>query len=372
MNNPQKKIAILGCRGIPSSHGGFETFADDLSDYLVNKGWDVTVYCQTEGSGKIVIDFYKKIKRVIIPVKGNGTFSTIKFDFFTTLHAIKEKTPSLLLGYNTAIFNIFFYLTKTKIATNMDGIEYNREKWGFLAKSWFRLNERFGIWFSNHLYADHPKIKEHLLKFSSPEKITMIPYGSHRIEAADEQLLEKWNLQKDSFALVIARPEPENSIYEIIKAYSSEKRGHPLVVLGKYDFNNNSYHQKIKKIASEEILFVGAIYEKNVLESLRQFCKFYVHGHRVGGTNPSLVEALGAYSAILAHNNHFNKWVAGKESLFFSGAEDCSQSIKKIYTSDNLHKSMKNSSLIRYEEEFKLENVLQKYEHSLAAVIKEK
>ena len=127
MSTTKNKISILGCRGIPASHGGFETFAEKLSLYLVQEGWDVTVYCQKEGHGPTEVDYFQNIRRINIYVKGDNSLSTILFDFKATLHASKEKNPILLLGYNTAIFNTVLKLKKIPVITNMDGIEYHRQ-----------------------------------------------------------------------------------------------------------------------------------------------------------------------------------------------------------------------------------------------------
>ena len=170
--------------------------------------------------------------------------------------------------------------------------------------NWLYLNERAGCWLGNHLIADHPEIKAHLTTRVADAKITMIPYGADRIDNPDSGVLAQYGLQPGGYAMVIARPEPENSILETVAAFSRKPRGMKLVVLGQYDPQKMLYHKQVRDAASDEVLFPGAIYEKATVSALRFHSAIYAHGHQVGGTNPSLVEAMGAGSAVLAHGNH--------------------------------------------------------------------
>lgn len=357
-----QSLSILGTRGIPAQHGGFETFAEYLSLYLVSKGWKVTVYCQEEGEGKIFEDEWQGVRLVHIPVPQKGPLGTIIFDWKSTIHAAKEKSLKLTLGYNTAIFCLSYRLKGITNLINMDGLEWKREKWGLLAKSWFYLNERLGCWLGNHLIADHPKIKEHLASRVPSEKITMIPYGADLVTNADSLLFAFYGLEPNSYALVIARPEPENSIFEIVSAFSKKKRNIKLVLLGRFEPAINDYHRKIVEVASEDVKFLGAIYDKALVQTLRYFCRLYIHGHTVGGTNPSLLEALGAGSAVLAHDNQFNRWVAGPGARYFSDYRECEKVLDEILHDDAQLESMKLASQKRFQEEFTWKDVLKEYE----------
>jgi len=356
------RLQILGTRGIPAQHGGFETFAEHFSVYLQKKGWQVTVYCQEEGDGEMYEDEWHGIHRVHIPVTQDGAKGTIVFDWKSTLYAVKKKEPVLTLGYNTAVFCALYRLNGIKNVINMDGVEWRRGKWSPLERTWFYINEKLGAWLSNHLIADHPEIKNHLSQFVSSSKITVIPYGADVLDTADESLLTPFELKKNKYAILIARPEKENSIVEIVKAYSRVKRGMPLVILGNYTPDSNNYHKLVIVAAGDEVKFVGAIYDKNVVQALRFFARFYVHGHTVGGTNPSLVEALGAGSPVLAHNNKFNRWVAGEGARFFFSEDECSREMDILIRDDDLIASMKQQSFQQIRENFTWEKVHESYE----------
>jgi glycosyltransferase involved in cell wall biosynthesis len=360
-----KRIQILGTRGIPAAHGGFETFAEHFSLYLKNKGWDVTVYCQEEGKGPIFQDDWQGIHRIHIPVPWEGAKGTIVFDWLSTLHAAKTKVPVLTLGYNTAIFCSLYRLKGIKNIINMDGIEWRRGKWSFLERTWLYINEKMGAWLGNHLIADHPEIKNHLSQFASPKKITVIPYSAALLKSADVGLLRPLGLKPGQYTILIARPEPENSIIEIVRAYSGKKRKIPLVILGNYNPDSNQYQKAVLDSAGQDILFVGAIYDQPLVQALRFFSRFYIHGHTVGGTNPSLVEALGAGSPVLAHDNKFNRWVAGKNASFFSTETECAERINELLENDEKISTMKGASIKQYARKFTAQHIHGAYEQLL-------
>jgi glycosyltransferase involved in cell wall biosynthesis len=360
-----KIIRILGTRGIPAQHGGFETFAEHLALYLVSKGWDVTVYCQEESNKRVFEDRWNGVRLVYIPVRQKGAYGTIVFDWLSTWHAVHEKGLVLILGYNTAAFSALYRLKGITNLINMDGIEWQRQKWNVFERIWLYLNERLGCWLGNQLIADHPEIKQHLVSRISESKITMIPYGADQIEVPDLTVMEKYGLVSHQYVLVIARPEPENSIREIVLAFSRKPREVRLVVLGQYDYENTHYHRQVLDAASDEIVFLGAIYDKQVVSALRFHSLLYVHGHQVGGTNPSLVEALGAGSPVLAHDNRFNRWVAGPGAQYFIDEQACAEQFDVLLNDQTNLVQMRLASIKRHEAMFTWKKVLGEYEELL-------
>ncbi|WP_298051671.1 DUF1972 domain-containing protein [uncultured Paenalcaligenes sp.] len=361
-----KRLLILGTRGVPANHGGFETFAEALSTYLVQKGWRVTVYCQEDWNRTTMYEtMWGRVRRVHIPVKQTGALGTIIFDLKAALHARKQPTMALTLGYNTAIFNVLQRLRGKANLFNMDGIEYRRAKWGPVAKLWFWVNERIACWTGTHLIADHPDIKAHLATRTREKRITMIPYGADVITDSSTAPLHEFGLESGKFSTVIARPEPENSILEIVQGFSQQPRGHTLVVLGDFD-ENNTYHQQVLASASSEVKFLGAIYDKPTVRVLRYHSYLYVHGHQVGGTNPSLVEALGAGNPVLAHDNPFNRWVAGADAaVYFSDSASCAAQFTDLLDHPDHALAMKKAARLRHAEQFTWELVLAEYEKLL-------
>ena len=366
IDNSNKTVYILGIRGVPAKHGGFETFAENLAIYLANNDWNVTVYCQELADDKTEIyrTDWSGVQLIHIPVKGDDAKATVIFDYLSVQHAKDKPGLILTLGYNTALFNLFFRLKKKYNLINMDGIEWKRDKWRWFEKAWFYINERAGCLIGHHLIADHPEIKNHLATRVSENKVTVIPYGARSVTKADKSLLEQFDIQPNNYALIIARPEPENSLLEIITAYSSKPRGKPLVVLGKYD-QAHPYQGSVLDVASDEVNFVGAIYDHDVLDALRYYSSLYIHGHTVGGTNPSLIEALGAGQPVLAHDNKFNRWVASEGAAYFKNQEECARQLDRLLDDPVTLQGMSEFSYHRYEESFTWDNILRQYEELL-------
>ena len=358
-----RQLFILGTRGIPARHGGFETFAERLALYLTQRDWEVTVYCQGEaGATEMVEDSWCGIRRIIVPVTRNGAAGTMEFDW-TSIRDAAARRPALVLtlGYNTAAFCLYLRWRGITNLINMDGLEWRREKWQFHERVWLWLNERIGCWTGNHLIADHPAIADHLATRVSRRKITTIPYGADALRETNLAVVRLLGLADLRYGLVIARPEPENSVLEIVTAFSRRPRGAKLVVLGKYD-RAQAYHRDVLDAASDEVVFPGAIYEPAAVRALRQRADFYLHGHRVGGTNPSLVEALGAGNAVIAHDNVFNRWVAGPDARFFATEADCDMHISALLGDPATAQAMGAASTRRFESAFRWDSVLAQYE----------
>lgn len=363
-DNTGKVVRILGTRGIPASHGGFETFAEKLALYLVEKGWRIIVYCQEDGSGQIFEDVWNGIERVRIPISQSGPKGTILFDWQATSHAAQFTDLCLTLGYNTGIFCALLRFKGIPNLINMDGIEWKRAKWGPFAKTWFWINERAACWLGNHLVADHPQINAHLQTRVAADKITTIPYGADTVTAAPAEPVHALGLKPNRFLTVIARPEPENSIFEMVQGFSAKPRGYQLAVLGNYE-KDNSYHRAIKSAASSEVTFVGAIYDKSVVQALRFHSAAYLHGHQVGGTNPSLVEALGAGNPVVAHDNRFNRWVAGDGAVYFSCADTFSTRMDELLSNATQLNILQQQGQLRFNGAFAWPDVLSQYENLL-------
>jgi glycosyltransferase involved in cell wall biosynthesis len=360
-----KTLRILGTRGVPAAHGGFETFAEHLALFLVARGWRVVVYCQDDGRGPVVEDQWQGVQRVRIPVALGGPKGTIVFDWKATLHAARSRDLCLTLGYNTAVFCALLRWARVPNVINMDGIEWQRAKWGALAKTWFWLNEHAGSRLGNHLVADHPQIAQHLARSVAMAKITTIPYGADRLTQVPESAVLERGLQPGRYLTLVARPEPENSVLEVVQGFSSRRRGVVLAVLGAYR-DDHAYQLRVRAAASDEVLFLGAIYDKPVVQALRWHSLAYVHGHQVGGTNPSLVEALGAGNAVIAHDNRFNRWVAGDAARYFDGADGFSAVLDTLLADPASLQACREAAVQRFEAAFTWPMVLAAYETALS------
>jgi glycosyltransferase involved in cell wall biosynthesis len=356
-----KTLRILGTRGLPAAHGGFETFAEHLALYLVQRDWRVVVYCQIDGEGPIFEDRWQGVERVNIPIARPGPPGTVVFDWLAIRHAARHRDLCLTLGYNTALFCAWLRLKGVRNLINMDGIEWSRAKWGPMAKAWFWLNDWAGCLLGDHLIADHPEIKRHLLTRVQGSKVSTIAYGADAIGAVDAAPVRLLGLVPGHYMTLVARAEPENSILEVVQGFSRKSRGLQLAVLGNYS-PINSYHAAVKAAAGPEVMFLGAIYDKPVLQALRAHCAAYVHGHQVGGTNPSLVEALGAGNPVIAHDNRFNRWVVGEGGAYFDDADGLATVLDRLVGDRAALAAMRAASEAQFLQAFTWPVILQAYE----------
>jgi glycosyltransferase involved in cell wall biosynthesis len=365
----RKSVVILGTRGVPAAHGGFETFAEHLALFLVERGWHVAVYCQHDVAAlgrKIWTDEWRGVERVNIEVTEKGPVGTLAFDWRSIVDATRRDSVCLVLGYNSAVFLPYLRLRGGTVITNMDGLEWRRQKWSRPVRAWFWVNEWIAAWTSHHLVADHPAIADHLATRRSRRAITMIPYGGDPVDAMSDEPVRLMGLIPNNYLVSIARIEPENNILPMVEAFSRKTRNARLVVLGTFS-DDNPYHHAVKAAASAEVLFPGAIYEPDRVRALRFHARAYLHGHTVGGTNPSLVEALWAGNAIIAHDNAFNRWTAGPEQAFFANADACERIMSALLDDDGAVARAGVAARRRAETAFDWHGVLRAYEDELLA-----
>jgi glycosyltransferase involved in cell wall biosynthesis len=367
----QKSVVIMGIRGVPAAHGGFETFAARLAPWLVRNGWNVTVYCEEPFPCEPYESEWQGVRRVHIGYGPDSAINSVKFDWACIGHALRQKVrPPLVLtlGYNTALFGLRLRAAGITHVINMDGIEWARSKWGPIARAWLYLNDWGGCLGASHLLADHPEIARHLETRVAASQISMIPYGTDLVVHADPAPLAALGLQPGGFMTLIARPEPENSVLEIVRAFSARPRACKLVVLGRFVADRNDYHADVMRAASADVVFPGAIYDAGVLAALRQHGLAYMHGHRVGGTNPSLLEAMGAGNAVVAHDNRFNRWVARQGALYFSDTATCTEAIDQLLAEPALRERLGQLNHDAAASRFAWPLVLTQYEVTMAAL----
>jgi glycosyltransferase involved in cell wall biosynthesis len=357
-------VRILGTHGIPANYGGFETAAENVARFLVGRGWRAVVYCQVPetSDGKIQEDVWEGVERVLVPIRRDGWLGTSQFDLLTIRHALKHRDLCLTFGYNTAVFNVMQKLARIPNVINMDGIEWSRARWGKARQAILWTNERIACWIGDELIADHPEIRNYLLGRAPARKITTITYGAPTVLDASANVPEALGLQPGSYLTLIARPIPENSILEIVRGFSARPRPADLAILGTYLPEEDEYHRAVMSAASPQVRFLGGIYEPERVQALRFHSRGYLHGHTVGGTNPSLVEAMGAGNPVIAHDNPYNRWVADSAALYFRTEEDVDAAVTRLTEDDALAARLGEAARTRHAEEFTWEHVAGQYE----------
>lgn len=333
------RIAIVGTRGIPNEYGGFEQFAEYLGCALVEKGHKVTVYNSSEHSYKE--KSYKGVQIIYkyCPEKALGSSAHFLYDWLCIRDCSKKKFDIIYnAGYSSSAPAIFMYSKKSKAVwiTNMDGIEWKRDKWSPMVKQLIKKTEHIAVKYSDFIISDNVGIKEYYKEKFNVDSY-FLPYGAEVPDSVSKKPLTKFSLTPNQYYILVARLEPENSIETIIDGYCKSKTKKPLVIVGGYKSKYGRY-LKDKYLYNQQILFLGGIYEKDTLNCLRKYANLYFHGHTVGGTNPSLLEAMAVGVRIAAHKNSFNESVLGSNSDYFSNSEDIKEillSNEKIINSSN-------------------------------------
>jgi glycosyltransferase involved in cell wall biosynthesis len=330
------KIAILGTRGVPNNYGGFEHIAGYLAKGLVEKGHELTVYNSSQHPYKEKEWNGVQIVHCFDPEYLIGVPGQFIYDLNCIMHARRKNYDVLLmLGYTSSSIWGFLYPRKTVVITNMDGLEWQRAKYSKPVRRFLKFAEKLAIKSSSFHVADSPVIKEYLdARYHINSKY--IAYGANLSPLPDECLLDEYNLRKNEYFLLMARMEPENNIEMILDGYCRTASTNTFVVIGNTGNGFGGY--LVEKYKNEKrIVFLGAIFNEWKVQTLTSFCKLYFHGHSVGGTNPSLLNAMAAKAPIAIHDNPFNKSLVKNYALSFSNAKEISDIVNSGEYSNEVH-----------------------------------
>ncbi len=310
------RIGIIGTRGVPNRYGGFGQLAEYLSRELVKRGHSVAVYNSHDHEYQEKSWEGVQIIHCNDPEHKLGSFGQFIYDY----NCIKDSRSRnfdiiLQLGYTSSSIWFFLLPKQSKIATNMDGLEWKRSKYNWGVQQFLKVAEWLAAKTSDTLVADSPVIATYL-KNKYKEDSIQIAYGAHLFNTPDQNVLTEFKLAPYQYDLIIARMEPENNIETIIKGRVLAKTKRKLIIIGNVNSTPSGLRWK-QKYASDEIIFLGTVFDIQKLNNLRFFSNLYFHGHSVGGTNPSLIEAMASKSLICSHENEFNRAVLGEEAFYF-------------------------------------------------------
>ncbi len=356
------KIAILGTRGIPNSYGGFEQFAEYLSLGLIDKGHEVTVYNshnhpyqRDSWNGVNIVHCYD-------PERLIGTAGQFVYDLNCILDCRKRDFDIILqLGYTSSSIWLKKFLNKRKfvVTTNMDGHEWKRSKYSPTVKKFLRYAEKLAVDNSSHLIADSVTIKTYL-KSKNNKPSTFIPYGANIFNTPDRQILKKYDLKPYSYVALIARLEPDNSIEVILDGVAMCYSKRPFIVIGNSEAKNGMYLRE-KFAGHSNIQFLNGIYDINVLNNLRYFSNLYFHGHTVGGTNPSLLEAMASSALICAHDNVHNASVLADNAFYFRTADQVKHLLDSVDINDGTNQDKIVNNIKKIESTYKWDMIIDQY-----------
>ena len=358
-----KKIAFIGSRGIPANYGGFETFVEEIAKKL-----------QRDPCFEIVVvgDYEQKIKSnnlrehlgiELLYSKYSKTKNPILF-FFDSM--IKSWSSDIIyccgVGNAFAVFLPFFL--RKKYVTNPDGIGWKRLKYSKLGRGVLKLMFVFTALFSPYIVCDSIGIENVFRKiFFRKTRITTIEYGAYLNKmvgaksSKELDILQKYQLIAQKYHLIVSRLEPENKVDIIINGYCNKEREFPLIIVGKV--NDTEYVKSLKKMVNKTVFFLDGIYNNYELEVVRANAFSYFHGHSVGGTNPSLLEAMASKNLCVCHNNEFNKRIIEEDGFYFKTDSDVSMVLDDIENND--YDGKRERVYCKIKGHYNWENIANKY-----------
>ena len=305
------RIALLGTRGIPANYGGFETFAEELSVRLVERGHDVTVYCRQEYSAPE----YRGVKLRYLPTIRHKYFDTVTHTGFSTVDLLLRRFDVVLYcNAANAIFTIWPRFLGTPTALNVDGVERHRKKWNQIAKAYYLFSEWMATWSASIVITDAQKIREYYYERYGKDS-TFIPYGAEVGPVPESNYVRDLGLEPGKYLLYVSRMEPENNALMVREAFESVQTDHKLVLVGSAPYAVD-YIKQVKASRDKRILFPGAIYGEGY-KQLQSHCHAYIQATEVGGTHPALIEAMGRGALVLYLNTPENAEVAGDAGVPF-------------------------------------------------------
>ena len=329
---PALRVALLGTRGIPAGYGGFETFAQQLAVRLVQRGHQVTVYAEADRPG-LPDTMYQGVRIRHVQRPHWGAASVIGYDCRCLRDARQGYDLLYMLGYGAAWACWWNRrVLGQKVWLNVDGLEWARSKWGRLARTYLRAMEWVSSWAPSRVLADAQAIADRYAQmYPRGAPCSFIAYGAELPALPDQAAhdLSRWNLRAGEYVLVVARPEPENHVLEIALGHALWGGDWPLVIAGDVQ-PVTPYQRRLLALASDKVRFIGGVSDADLLTGLRMGAGCHVHGHSVGGTNPSLLEALACGNVVVAHDNVFNREVARDAAQYFQTSEQLADALARV------------------------------------------
>lgn len=345
------KVALIGTRGVPANYGGFETAVEEVGRRLVERGHEVLVFCRSGTSqGSSHPTEYLGMKLVTLPALRKRSLETLSHTLLSVLHGPLGDTDAAIV-FNAANSPLIPVLRARGIpcATHVDGLEWKRAKWGTVGRQYYRNAESIAVRLSDALIADAHGIADYYrTEFGAPTRL--IAYGAPVNEHPVGNRLHEVGAAPGRYHLAVARFEPENQVLEVVSGYSHSGSRLPLMVVGSAPYSAR-YTREVRNNADARVRFLGGVWDQELLDQLYGNASSYLHGHSVGGTNPSLLRAAGAGASVIAYDVPFNREVVGRNGLYFRTRDDVSWALATVESDPEAARARGNAlrdDIVRY------------------------
>jgi glycosyltransferase involved in cell wall biosynthesis len=358
-------IALLGTRGIPANYGGFETFAEEISARLVERGHRVTVYCRDKYSSPK----YRGVDLLLLPTIRHKYLDTLVHTFLSTLHLLAHRPDAAL--YCNAANAIFIALPRLfglPVALNVDGIERRRKKWNALARAWYRMSEYLATILPDVVITDAKAIQRYYLETYAKDSV-FIPYGADCARAESRTALDALGLEPHRYFLYVSRLEPENRALEVRLAFEQVPANLKLALVGDAPYAR-AYIRQVRHTHDRRVVIPGAIYGLGYRE-LGTWCFAYIHATEVGGTHPALIEAMGRGALVLYLDTPENREACGDAGLPYTDQAGLAARMREaISMSEADREQYRARALQRVRELYDWDAVTTQYENLLLGLPK--
>lgn len=316
------RIAMIGTRGVPARYGGFETCVEEVGSRLAARGHDVVVYCRPGYDAEPArLHRYRDMELVHLPVVRRRSVETLCHTALSVLHkSLRRADVAIVFNAANAPLLPVVRARRVPVATHVDGLEWLRAKWGPVGQRYYRAAECLAVRWSDEIIADAKGIADYY-RSEFDAASTLISYGAPIIARHRFDRIAELGLAPGGYHLVVARFEPENHVLEVVQGHQQSRVKLPLVVVGSAPYAD-AYTRAIKNAAGQQVRLLGGIWDQEQLNQLYAHAYTYVHGHSVGGTNPSLLRAAGAGAFTIAFDVGFNREVLGESGAYFTTATD--------------------------------------------------
>jgi glycosyltransferase involved in cell wall biosynthesis len=316
---PRKlKIAMIGIKAIPACNGGFETAVDELSRGMVRLGHEVVVYNRSGMTDHVGSD-YEGVELVTLPTIKSKNLSTIVHAFLCTIHLIFHRVD--VVHYYIAGTTLFAPIPRIlgmKVICSVDGMDWQRAKWGKFARWYLRMSERIAVWSCNGLVSDSSEVHRYYRDVYKAES-RLITYGMREIPSEGHEWLDRFHLASRDYVLFVGRLVPENNIHHLINAFERTKTNKKLVIVGDDPWEKR-YARSLKSTTDPRVIFTGGVYGEGYAQ-LQKNAYLFVLPDEVGGTHPALVEAMGFGNCVLVNDTPSNLEVVGDAGFSYKGDE---------------------------------------------------
>lgn len=361
------KIAIAGTRGIPARYGGFETFAEELSARLAERGHKVSVYCRDSA---LTTDNRQPttVRRLVLPAVRHKYFETVSHTLLSALDALRRDFDVVLLCNAANAFVLpLLRAARIPVAINVDGIERHRRKWNVAGKAVYAMGESFSALFANRVVADANVIADYYRQRYGIEPV-MIPYGAEFPPEEDSDVLQRLGVEAGNYILYVSRFEPENNPLEVVQAHEKMAGAPKLVMLGSASYDHD-LAARLQSHASDRILFPGALYGRDY-RTLQRNALIYIQATEVGGTHPAMIEAMASGGCVMAHDTPENREVGGDAVGYFRlrPSQTLSGTLSECLGSPALRERMRVAARARAGERYGWTAVTDAYERLFEAI----